>query len=434
MSLTVGSLFAGIGGFDLGFERSGIVPVWQVEKDDNCNRILERHWPDVPRYRDVTEFGKSTTTVQPDIICGGFPCQDISVAGCRAGLAGERSGLWYEYARILDEFRPSWVCIENVAGLLSSWSAIEPEAMQIPSDASEGWEIEVEESSDLETILFELEKLGYRWLYSVSDSQWFGVPQRRRRVFIIGHLGNRTGGLEVLFEPESMSGDSPPSREEKSRIASTLTSGVRVSGNAPGRRREDDVNIVAATLNSGGNSGGFRTEPGEHLVADTFRICGFGDYAASASASAVKARDHKDATDLIAYQCQGSNVGPMGTLRAGNGNETGGVPFVWALHSENSNAGKNGVGPAIADRARCLDVNGGYSTSQGGNLVQGGPEMSVRRLTPRECERLQGFPDDWTRFDSEGKQLSDSARYRALGNAATVNVTEWIGSRFPTSG
>ena len=116
--LTVGSLFSGIGGFDLGFERAGMTVQWQAEIDKHARRVLARWWPAAHCYDDVKEIGGSAPRV--DVLCGGFPCQDLSVAGRRAGLAGERSGLFHEFMRVVDEVAPRWVVIENVPGLLSS--------------------------------------------------------------------------------------------------------------------------------------------------------------------------------------------------------------------------------------------------------------------------------------------------------------------------
>ena len=115
--LTFGSLFAGIGGFDLGLERAGMKCKWQVEIDDYASKVLAKHWPNVTRFRDVRECGRHNLA-NVDLICGGFPCQDISNAGKRAGIDGERSGLWSEYARIIRELRPQYVLVENVAALL----------------------------------------------------------------------------------------------------------------------------------------------------------------------------------------------------------------------------------------------------------------------------------------------------------------------------
>jgi DNA (cytosine-5)-methyltransferase 1 len=114
--LTVGSLFSGIGGFDLGLERAGMRVIWQCESDDYCRRVLARHWPGVPCYEDVAKVGAEVAP--PDLLCGGFPCQDLSVLGGRAGLGGAKSGLWREYARLIRELRPRYVLVENVADLL----------------------------------------------------------------------------------------------------------------------------------------------------------------------------------------------------------------------------------------------------------------------------------------------------------------------------
>lgn len=117
--LTAGSLFAGVGGFDLGLARAGIEVQWQVEVDEQCRAVLARHWPDVPRLGDVRDVGPADVGAV-DILCGGFPCQDLSVAGRGAGLDGERSGLWHEFLRLADTLAPRWVLVENVPGLLSN--------------------------------------------------------------------------------------------------------------------------------------------------------------------------------------------------------------------------------------------------------------------------------------------------------------------------
>ena len=188
MNLTYGSLFSGVGGFDLGLDAVGMRCAWQVEKDHQARSVLRYRWADVPKFEDVKDVGKHD--LRPvQLICGGFPCQDLSVAGRRAGLAGERSGLFHEFMRIVDELAPRWVLIENVPGLLSSNGG-----------------------RDMGTVVGTLAELGYGWAYRVLDAQNFGVPQRRRRVFIVGH----SGGVcppEILFEPESVRGNPPQGRE-----------------------------------------------------------------------------------------------------------------------------------------------------------------------------------------------------------------------------
>lgn len=164
--MRIGSLFSGIGGLELGLECSGLGrAVWQVEKDEFCRRVLERHWPDVARFDDVRTVGAATLP-PVDLICGGFPCQDVSSAGNGAGLAGERSGLWFEFARIVDEMAPEWVVVENVLSGASRW---------------------------LDTVLRSLEELGYECLPLPLSAEDVGAPHRRRRLFVVAHAYSQPG-------------------------------------------------------------------------------------------------------------------------------------------------------------------------------------------------------------------------------------------------
>lgn len=367
MELTYGSLFSGIGGFDLGFDEAGLKGMWQVERDRDCSRVLRKHWPNEQRGNLVEEVTRERYG-RVDVICGGFPCQDLSVAGRREGLVGERSGLWREFARIIGEFTPRWCVIENVPGLFSS-----------------------NRGRDLLTIIRGLEEFGYCVGWTVLDSQYRGVAQRRERVFIVGSLGNGSCA-EILFEPESVRGDLAPSRE----------AGKDVAGD------------VASCLNSGGHEGGFRSEPGQHLVPSVV---------------------------THALKSEGADGSEDGTGR--------GVPIVpqvaWALQERDAKGsdsdtkdghlipvafqpriGRNGRGQPEPISPALSGSDAGATSDMRPCVATG---MSVRRLTPRECERLQGFPDDWTRWDADGKEISDSARYRMLGNAVTVPVAKWIGHR-----
>jgi DNA (cytosine-5)-methyltransferase 1 len=158
MPMTFGSLFAGIGGFDLGLERAGMTCKWQVEIDDYASRVLAKHWPDVPRHGDVRTFPTADRDWSVDLICGGFPCQDISVAGKGAGLAGARSGLWYEFARIIREVGPRWVIVENVRALTSR---------------------------GLGTVLADLARLGFDAEWHCIPASAVGAPHRRERIWIV---------------------------------------------------------------------------------------------------------------------------------------------------------------------------------------------------------------------------------------------------------
>lgn len=189
--MNVASFFAGIGGFDLGFERAGLSTVWQCEIKPFCTTILEQHWPNVPRAQDIREVNGDDIPAAA-IWAGGFPCQDVSLArmGPRSGLRGNQSGLFYEFARLVEEGRPPFVVIENVAGLLSS-----------------------HDGRDLAVVVRTLADLGYGVAWRVLDSRHFGVPQSRTRVFIVGSLGGPASAAAVLFEPECGDRNSEASRD-----------------------------------------------------------------------------------------------------------------------------------------------------------------------------------------------------------------------------
>lgn len=409
--LTFGSLFAGIEGFGVGLERAGMQCVFQVEQDVTCNRVLARHYPDIPRFGDIREFSNASIAVRPDWLCGGFPCTDLSVAGKRAGLAGKRSGLFHEFVRLIREFSPRGVLIENVPGLLSS----------------NGWR-------DMGTVVGALAELGYGWAYRSLDAQYFGLAQRRERVFIVGCLGDMRSAAEILFESESLPWHPAPSRKAGTRVASCLTSGVASGSgvNRPGRRREDDVNIVSYALN-GKNGKRFDGESetliancldshmgsggpddnaaqGNHLVAATLTKQYASHYGRTAGTNGGIAENH-----LIAHtlRAEGHDASEDGTGR--------GVPLVAGF--------KRGQGSAARTDGWRLEQCPTLTSSDSGTQQCPGVQigLGVRRLLPIECERLQGFDDGWT----EGE--SDSARYRMLGNAVSPKHSEWIGQRIVQS-
>jgi DNA (cytosine-5)-methyltransferase 1 len=171
------SLFSGIGGLDLGLERSGMRCVAQVEVDDFCQRVLSKHWPDVPKFKDVKDVGLHNLPTA-ELICGGFPCQDVSLSGHRLGLEGERSTLWTEFYRVVCEIQPEWVVVENVTGLLSS-----------------------DNGEFFATILWQLSQSGYDAEWDTIPASAFGAPHRRDRIFIVAHAtGN---GLQSNNNPKT---------------------------------------------------------------------------------------------------------------------------------------------------------------------------------------------------------------------------------------
>lgn len=193
-------LFSGIGGFSLGLESTNQVEtVAFCEKDKFCRQVLEVHWPDKPIYKDIEELDirdVKQSYGKIDLITGGFPCQDVSIAGYRRGLKGKRSGLWFDFEQIIAEILPEWIIIENVTGLLYS-----------------------NKGRDFARILWGLADIGYYVGWRVLDSQYFGVPQRRRRVFIVGHLIRRTAPTQVLFDQKSLPWNTTESRRTGKRTS-----------------------------------------------------------------------------------------------------------------------------------------------------------------------------------------------------------------------
>ena len=207
--LTGVSLFAGVGGFDLAMERNGVKVVANVEIDKHCQVLLERKFPNAKQFNDVATLkGEDLINAgfnpSRGIITGGFPCQDLSVAGKRAGLAGERSGLFWEIARVVEETQTEWFILENVPGLLSS-----------------------NEGKDFGVVLGTMADIGYSVAWRTLDAQHFGVPQRRRRVFIVGRRSSGARGPdEVLFKPQSLRRNPTQSKPQRESSPSSITGGV----------------------------------------------------------------------------------------------------------------------------------------------------------------------------------------------------------------
>lgn len=187
--LQVASFFSGIGGFDLGFEMAGMTVAMQCEVDTFCRKVLKKHWPDVPLYGDITEI-KADQIPYADIYVAGFPCQDVSLAnqGKRKGLEGERSGLFHELMRLVEERQPQWIVLENVPGLLNSHSG-----------------------RDFADVLNTLDRSGYGVSWRVFDSKFFGTPQRRRRVFLVGSFGS-IRSAQVLLDDQPFTVPTRPSQ------------------------------------------------------------------------------------------------------------------------------------------------------------------------------------------------------------------------------
>ena len=268
---TAVSLFAGIGGFDLALERQGVKVVASVEIDKKAQDVLRRHFPDSTIFGDITgvtgeQLRAAGFEPANGIITGGFPCQDLSVAGKRAGLAGKRSGLFWEICRLLDETRTQTFILENVPGLLNSNGG-----------------------RDMAVVIEALVKRGYRVGWRVLDARYFGVPQRRRRVFIVGCLGNSgPSPAEILAISEGRTRylEASQSKGKDTAIATATSIGESRAGNF--ELYDFPTEPIAPTLNA------LRARD-----TMTYRMQSFGQYEQDETASALKARDFKDATDLI---------------------------------------------------------------------------------------------------------------------------------------
>ena len=419
--LTHGELFAGIGGFGEGFSRAGIVTKWCVEIDENCQSILRRHNPKIPILGDIRECGAHNLT-PVDIISFGSPCQDLSVAGKREGLDGARSGLFYEAIRIVDVLKPTFAVWENVPGALSSNSG-----------------------RDFAAVLAAFRDIGARDIaWTCLDAQYFGVPQRRRRIFLVADFGGERAA-EILFEPSRSAWNPPPSRETGQRVAGTLAG----SSHRPGCKRDDERGLVTDPL----AQSPYADNEAQHrkpVVA-----CSEVSRALTACKTATGRLDPNE-QEFVAYGV--------------SENQRAEVLLTDYSHQITSGGGKPGQGyPCVAFNWQSGgDVRLGISSEHTSALhASQTPAVrqafGVRRLTPTECERLQGFPDGWTlamkdrKFGKKNipedereylrKQfvsiygrdfkdedefrilMSDTQRYRQMGNAVAVPVIRWIGER-----
>ena len=427
--IVYGSVCAGIEAASVAWRPLGWRAAWLSEIDHQCRAVLAARWPDAPLRGDFREIDDAPGAI--DLLVGGTPCQDFSVAGLRAGLAGERGNLTLQFVELLGRLRPRWFVLENVPGLLS-----------------------LDDGRAFGAILGRMAELGYGFAFRVLDAQHFGVPQRRRRVFVVGYLGDWRPPAAVLFERESLCWDSPPSRKTRERIARPIASGP-----AGGTGYRNDADTADNLIAFGGNdtrgpidvATARNAHGGPHgrldFESETFVV---GTLAASGAGSARPAGQRNELDMLIAHslRADGFDASEDGTGRgtplvAFSSKDYGGdagplAPTLRAAphHRSHANAG---APPAIAvslrgrdggATAELSDVPSALRASKGGgDKAHVLASTIVRRLTPRECERLQGFPDDYTLVDYRGKPMADGPRYRMLGNSMAVPVISWLGKR-----
>lgn len=396
--MVYGSVCSGIEAATLAWEPLGLRAAWLAEIDPFCSALLAHRYPGIENRGDFTRIGAGSAAI--DVLAGGTPCQSFSVAGRRGGLEDARGNLAREFCRLAGRLRPRWIVWENVPGVLSSGGG-----------------------RDFGAILGALADLGYGCAWRVLDAQFFGVPQRRRRVFVVGHLGDWRRAAAVLFERESLRRN-PASRRKAPEIAAALTaSGLGTCGGDPKQAQAGHLLPVvcgAVSAKWARGSGGPAGDECQNLVTHPLRGDGF-------DAS-------EDGTG------RGTPLVPIAFSSKDHAADAGGMaPTLRAMPHDSSHA--NGGGQVavcvqegqtgVREYETVGTVRSDAPGSQpGGSLIR--ERMAVRRLTPRECERLQGFPDDYTLIPYRGKPAADGPRYRAIGNSMAVPVMRWIGERMRT--
>ena len=382
--------------------------------------VLAHHYPDTPNRGDMTLF-KDWPDASLDLLCGGTPCQSFSNAGLRAGLDDPRGQLMLTFGAIAARYRPRWLVWENVPGVLSSNGG-----------------------RDFGSFLGLLGFLGYGFAYRVLDAQFVrvdgygrAVPQRRQRVFVVGCLGDWRSAAAVLLERESLRGDLAPRRVSGARVAATLTRGAESSGKGgyAGRRQEDDVNIVAGVaptlaVGSGGSSGHRHTQAGMEDLLIPLAYGGNNTRGPISVSTALSARGGSGRMDFesetfVAHTLRGDG---FDASEDGTGRGTPLVPV--AFDTTQITSAANYSNPRHGDPCHPLAAHAhAPAIAFGGQTQAVMNSAAVRRLTPAECEALQGFPRGYTLAPHRGKPAADGPRYKAIGNSWAVNCARWIGQR-----
>jgi DNA (cytosine-5)-methyltransferase 1 len=510
-----GSVCSGIEAATVAWEPLGWKAQWFSEIDSFPRAVLKHHYPKIKNLGDMTKLHESETfNGRPiELLVGGCPCQSFSVAGLRKGLADPRGNLTLHLLKILDLKRPRWLVYENVPGLLSSWSDEEGSFTADPNGAARasgprgdggngtayerGWQI-----NDFDTFTSGLRELGYGVAWRILDAQYFGVAQRRRRVFVVGHLGDWRPAAAVLFESQSLRGDSPPRRKkgqgpaagpadslgsrgnrshteldghgayipEVQEVADALRSGSTNKASHGKLNGSDRVTLVpqafggnnttgpldvatAVTAKGGSGHMDFESETFIQETAHSLRADGFD----ASEDGTGRGTPLVPVSKVYENHAQDSrvkevNVAPQLNAKAGTGG--GNLPLVQEAFTFEARVARNGRG-APSDVVSPLKAQSGEDGRGDAAPLVSQMDMQVRRLTPRECERLQGFPDDYTLIphgksqvkdfldmfeylrrtypkmtEKEARRLAaDGPRYKALGNSMAIPCMAWIGRR-----
>ena len=437
------SLCSGVEAISVAWKGLGFNPVAFSEIEKFPSAVLEHHYPNVPNLGDMTNYKEWKNDGTVNLIVGGTPCQSFSIAGLRRGLEDPRGNLMLTFGAIIKKYRPTWVLWENVPGVLSS-----------------------NRGRDFGTFLAMLGQFGYGYAYRVLDAQHFGVAQRRRRVFVVGYLGDWRNPAKVLFEQESVRGVTQKGKKEKQGTAENSCNGSKASSEGldlpklsptltnsgtgltrPGHNEDGwYIPTVAGSLDTecGGNKLTHQSIENGHIVPEKIGTL------TTRSSLAMGARDVEEGFAFpVAYSFDSLSSNSMKSSNPHSGvreveksrtldttlptpdKNQGGIGIVerksvaYSFHDSFENKVKEtNVCPTIPTRVFSpTDRKGGLG------IVE---KLKVRRLTPIEAERLQGFEDDYTKIPYRGKpkeQCPDGPRYKAMGNSMAVPVVRWIGQR-----
>lgn len=449
------SVCSGIEAASVAWHDMGWEPVAFSEIEPFPSEVLKIRFPNTPNWGDMTKFNNwPDATI--NLLVGGTPCQSFSVAGLRQGLKDPRGNLMLTFLAIAERYKPKWIVWENVPGVLSSNGG-----------------------KDFGSFLGALGELGYGWAYRVLDAQWFGVAQRRKRVFVVGCLGDQRAAAEVLFESESVSRNPAPSREKRQATAGSTEEGVgsgkwwdggetsaTITTRSGGQYMPDKDNFQAviqptiidrAAFNQGTNA---QYEPrieqdetmsslvarGPHAVAHAFKIRGgspteTGEYGGTPGKAAGKGYLGSDelAFTLAATQDQQIAFRKSKRAQSENDHET------WVDDGVSNTLNSFDTGDVRTTHAVVAVDTFNQTTNEHTSQTLGSsatdvnhygavinPPMAIRRLTPTECERLQGFPDGHTKIPWKNKTAEDcpdGPRYKACGNSMAVPCMKWLGQR-----
>ncbi|NMX31173.1 DNA (cytosine-5-)-methyltransferase [Pseudomonas sp. WS 5413] len=459
--ITYGSVCSGIEAATQAWHPLGMRAAWFAEIEPFPSAVLAHHYPDVPNHGDMTKLAALVLAGKipaPDVLVGGTPCQAFSVAGMREGLTDPRGALTIKYVELADavdyvragQRKPASVIVwENVPGVLSD----KGNAFGCFLGALAGEDCELQPPGkkwqDAGCVYGPKRTIAWR----ILDAQYFGLAQRRRRVFVVASARDGFDPTEVLFERKGVRRDSPPVRGKGEKAAGTLDARTN-GGGFPGTDGACDGHVIATStgdishcLNAGGMG---RID----YESETMVVHGTQDPCVSINQAHALGRNNGQENAVLAFSCKdhGADAGVIApTLRAmnhsGSHANAGGQVAVCitgdvthTLKAEGFDGSEDGTGrgqPIVACRevAQTLTCNYGKQVDNTDSAL--GPNVvsftsSVRRLTPRECERLQGFPDDYTRIPWRGRVLGlcpDGPRYKAIGNSKAVTVVRWIGRR-----